>query len=323
MAHPATRQQLIDWALRNLGDDVIEINVSDEQLEDRLDEALEYFWQFHYDGQEKIYLKHQVVASSVNLTTASGDTFTLGETIESSSGGIFKLVSVSDDKFTLYFTRWSGTLAPDDTITGLTSAAIATLTSNAEDIVSGDIQNGWIPVDDNIHGINRVIPFNQSWSGSQFNMFDVRYQLMLNDMYSLTNVSMLYYTQVQSHLTMINFFLNPETTFQFSRYQGRLHLNIDWVERVRIGDWLIIEAQGVLDPDTWTKVYNDRMLKEYYTALVKKQWGNNLKKFEGMQMPGGVTFNGQKIFDEAVEEIKELKAEFQSTYQLPVDFLIG
>lgn len=324
MARPTTRQELINWALRNLGDDVIEINVSDEQLEDRLDDAFDYFWSFHFDGQEKLYFKHQVIASSVKLTSATGDNFSIGEDIVSNSGVKFTLLSISADKYTLYFTKsYLGTLSPGDTLTGQTSGAVATMTGVSGDIVAGDIQNRWIPVPDNIHGVTRIIPFNQSWSGTQFNMFDVRYQMMLNDMFSLTNVSMLYYTQVQSHLTMINFFLNPETTFEFSRYQGKININIDWDERIRVGDWFIIEATGILDPDTWSKVYNDRMLKKYYTALVKKQWGNNLKKFEGMQMPGGVTFNGQKIYDEAIEEIKEIEAEIQSTYQLPTDFMIG
>ena len=110
---------------------------------------------------------------------------------------------------------------------------------------------------------------------------------------------------------------------RFNRHMNRLFIDMDWSYDVSIGDYIIIEGWTFLDPDTYTDVYNDRFLKQYATALIKQQWGNNLKKFEGVQLPGGVTLNGQKIYEEAVEEIDNLKAEAKDTYQLPVDFFTG
>lgn len=315
MAHPNSRQTLIDYALRALGDDVIEINVSEDQLEDRLDDALEFFQEFHFDGTEKVYLKHQVTGTQITV----GDTtsFVVGETVTGqTSGATFAIKSIGSG--TLFVTRRvTGTLQVGETLIGSESAASTTVVT----VTLGDIENGYLPINDLIIGVANVLPLQQE-SNSGFNMFDVRYQMMLNDMYALTNTSMIYYVQVQTHLEMINHFLMPKISFQYNRNQDKLFLNVDW-EKINIGDYLIVECFRILDPEDYVKVYNDKELKRYFTALVKLQWGNNLKKFEGMQLPGGVTMNGQQIYNEARVEVKEIEQDIIDSHQLPVQFLVG
>lgn len=314
-----TRQQLIDYCLRNLGQDVIEINVSEDQLEDRCDEALEYFQEYHFDGTEKLYFKHLITGSSVDVSSPSGD-FIAGETVTGNTSGA-SCVVYSFANNTLVTRAFSGVLVNGETLVGSQSGVTATVAGTP---VIGDTQNRYIDLPDSILTVNNVLPFSSTHgSGTGFDMFDVRYQMMLNDMYALTNVSMHYYVQTMTHLAQINHFISPNTSFEFTRSQGRLFIRADWDSKIDIGSYIVIEAYAILDPEDWPKIYDNRMLKRYLTALIKLQWGNNLKKFEGMQLPGGVTMNGQKIFDEASEEKKAIEAEIQEGFQLPVDFYVG
>jgi len=322
----ASRAALIDYALRALGEDVVEINVSEDQCNDRLDEALEWFRDYHSDGVEKVYLKHQVTGSEVTLGSGDASLFVVGETVTAGTSGTAFILAAVGGTTKLITRTLGGTLLPNEVLTGSQSAQTATVAATGSPatavVTVGDVEQRSIPVTDAIIGVNRILPISFENTGD-WNMFDVRYQIMLNDMFSLTNVNMLYYTQVQSHLAMINHFLKPDTTFQFNRHQNRLYLNADWTGKMNIGTWLVVEAWAILDPETWVEVYNDRILKEFYIALVKRQWGNNLKKFEGMQLPGGVTLNGQKIYDEAMSELEEIKARMVNSHQLPVDFMVG
>lgn len=247
MANPSSRQGLIDYCLRELGHPVIEINVDDDQLEDRIDEALQFYRDFHYDAVELVYLKHQVTST--------------------------------------------------------------------------DIENQYIELNDLVTGVERVMPFTSRTRG--IDLFDVRYQILLNDIYSIQSTDIIYYTQVKTQLELLNKLLVGEKPIRFNRHMNRLHIDMDWSLDVTAGEYIVIQCYRVLDPSTYSDVYNDNFLKRFATALIKKQWGNNLKKFEGVQMPGGVTLNGQKIYEEAVEEINELKDEVKNTYQLPVDFFVG
>lgn len=322
----ASRAALIDYALRALGEDVVEINVSEDQCSDRLDEALEWFRDYHSDGVEKVYLKHQVTGTKITITSGNAASFTIGETVTGVGSGVSFILAGVEDTNVLVTKVLGGTLTPGETLTGVQSGASATVASTGSpavaNVVLGDIEQKSIPMTDSIIGVNRVLPIVYENSGD-WKMFDVRYQIMLNDMFSLTNVNMLYYTQVQSHLAMINHFLSPETSIQFNRHQNRLFLNADWGHKLGMNTWLVVEAWAILDPEEWTAVYNDRILKEFYIALLKRQWGNNLKKFEGMQLPGGVTLNGQTIYNEAMAEIEEIKQRMVNSHQLPVDFMVG
>jgi hypothetical protein len=247
MAIPASREQLKDWCLRQLGFPVIEINVDDDQVEDRIDEALQYFQDFHFDGVERWYLKHQITEQN------------------------------KIDKY--------------------------------------------IPITDNIIGINRIFPVGST--NASVNMFDLRYQLRLHELYDFTSTSYVNYVLTQQHIRTLDMLFSGETPVRFNRHTSKLYIDHNWISGVVVGEWIVIECFIIIDPSTYTKVYNDLMLKRLATAYIKKQWGNNMKKFGGMQLPGGITMNGQQIYNEAVDEIKELEDKIRDTYEEPPQFLVG
>lgn len=247
MANPSSRQELIDYCLRKLGHPVIEINVDEDQIEDRIDEAFSFYREFHYDAVELVYLKHQ--------------------------------------------------------------------------ITSADISNQYLTLVDAIVGVTKVFPFTNRTTG--MNIFDIRYQILINDLYSLMSTDLIYYSMVRQHLELINQLLVGQRPIRFNRHMNRLFIDMSWTEDVKENDFLIVECYRILDPNTYTDVYNDRILKKYAAALIKRQWGMNLKKFSGVQLPGGVMLNGQVIYDEAEEEIKEIEDTVRSTYELPVDMFVG
>jgi hypothetical protein len=321
MSHPQTRQQFADYCLRRLGFPVIEINVDSDQVDDRIDDAIDFFTDYHFDGTEKLYLKHQITAE--------------------------------------------------------------------------DLARRYILIPDKIIGVTGVLPFDES--AASVNMFDLRYQLRLHDLYDFTSVSYVSYTITMQHLRTLNLLFSGTPQFRFQRHKNRLHLDINWDGDVSLGSFVVIECYGKLAPDRITltgtvattvgsnvlvgtgttfdgayskddeiivvtsggdvavrvtavtsnvsvntnytftttesglavyeagnsDVWNDRVLKDLGTAYIKRQWGLNLKKFGNVQMPGGVVLNGQQIFDEAEAEIKSMKDEFVSWNTMPNDFFIG
>jgi len=317
MAHPKTRTQFKEYCLRQLGFPVIDINVDDDQVEDRIDEALEYWNDYHFDGTEKSYFKHR--------------------------------------------------------------------------IQQADIDRGWIYCPDSVIFVTGVLPFDES--NSSINMFDLRYQLRLHDLYDFTSVSYVSYEITMQHLRTLNLLFSGTPQFRFNRHHNKLYLDIDWTRDLQVGQYVVLECYRRMDPEVLTvsgyssanttsntvigtgtvfdqellekdfvtigtetkqiikiisptemivdspyysnasgltitkegntDVWNDRFLKKYATALIKRQWGNNLKKFGGIQMPGGVILNGKEIYDEAEEEIKELEDDLISTNVLPGDMFIG
>jgi hypothetical protein len=247
MSVPATREQFKDYCLRALGHPVINIEVDDDQVEDRIDEALQYFQDFHFDAVEHTYLKHQITAS--------------------------------------------------------------------------DISNNYITVVENVIGINRIFPL--SGGTNSVNMFDLQYQMRLNDMQTFTNTSMVNYVITNQHLRMIDMLFNGEIPIRFNRHTDRLYLDWNWTEDAVEGKWIIIDCYTIADPASFSDVWNDRMLKKYCTALIKRQWGNSLKKYDKMQLPGGVMMNGQQIFEEAEKEIADIEDYIRNTYEAPPMFLVG
>jgi len=317
MGKPTTRQEFTDYCLRKLGWPVLQINVDDDQVNDRIDEALQFWYDYHYDGTEKMFLKHRITQQ--------------------------------------------------------------------------DIDRGWIYCPDSVIFVTGVFPFDES--NSSINMFDLRYQLRLHDLYDFTSVSYVSYEITMQHLRTLNLLFSGTPQFRFHRHQNKLHLDIDWTRDLDPGQYVVAECYRRLQPESITitgtvagnttsntiigtgtifdqelvekdfiqidgtakqikkiispteiildsphssntsgitvtkegntDVWNDRFLKKYATAKIKQQWGSNLKKFEGIQMPGGVTLNGQKIYDEAIEEIEKLEEDLISTNVLPGDMFIG
>ena len=320
MANPSTRQGLIDYCLRELGHPVIEINVDDDQLEDRVDEALQFYREFHYDSIELVYHKQEVTASTIRLQTLLGLDFTVGEVITGQTSGATAIIHKEGTANLLTVRGISGTFEASETIVGSVSGTSAALFATSP-VTKGNYDNQYFELPDAITGVVKVMPLSER--SSSVNLFDVRYQLMLNNIQSLTATDLVYYTQLKTHMNLINDLMAGQKPVRFNRHQNRLYVDMDWKNDVIPGDFMIVEAYRILDPDTYTDVYNDYFLKRYLVSLIKRQWGNNLKKFEGVQMPGGVTLNGQKIFDEAMEEIKDLRQEAQDVWQLPPDMFVG
>jgi hypothetical protein len=321
MAAPATRQQLIDYCLRELGHPVVEINVDDDQVSDRIDAALQYYQDYHYDGVERLYLKQQVTATRITLGTSNAIDFALGTTVTGSSSGAYATVcselNTTSNGTTLLVRGSTGTWTTGETIVGANGT-----TSTVASVSLGNVDRQYFQLDDSIIGVRRVLPFSAVNTGQSY-MWDIRYQMRLNDMFDLLSTSIIYYEQVKAHLALIDQLLVGSKSFRFQRHQNRLYLDMSWNTDVSVGEYVIVECYKILNPNDWTDVYNDRFLKRYATALIKKQWGNNLKKFAGIQMPGGITLNGQVIYDEAVAEIAFLENEAQSTYVEPPDFMVG
>jgi hypothetical protein len=318
MAGPASREELKDYCLRRLGHPVIEINVDEDQVEDRIDDALQFFREYHFDAVEEVYLKGQITASTLTLANVNANSFVLGDIIVGQTSGATTEV-IQYNTSTILKTR--NTTETDFTagevVIGSKSGTSSTITS----LEKGTYDNRYFTLSDAVFGVKKVLPFYNKTSG--INLFDIRYQLIVQDLYNLMSVDMIHYTMIQQHLQMINTLLVGVKPFRFNRHMNRLYIDMDWERDAPIGDYLIFETLRILDPNTFTDVYNDMFLKRYATALIKKQWGENLKKFEGVQLPGGVTLNGQQIFNEALTEINQIEDEIQLRFELPVEFQIG
>tara|TARA_Y100000592_G_scaffold86168_1_gene139126 strand:+ start:916 stop:1881 length:966 start_codon:yes stop_codon:yes gene_type:complete len=321
MAKPNSRQTFTDYCLRSLGAPVIEINVDDDQLDDRVDEALQFYQFYHADSIEKFYLKHKVTNSTLTLTASVAGNFQVGETITGGTSGAKAVIkTAAATKITYNALDDSNVVfAANETITGDTTSATATIQS----IAKGDIENGFITLTDAITDVVRVMPIRDSVSSSD--MFDIRYQIHLNDLHSVGFMGNLTeYVMSQQFLSLLDLVIDSdEKHISFDRHKNQLRVDMDWNEEVDEDAFLVVECYRIIDPDTFTDVYNDYFLKRYATALIKRQWGSNLLKFEGMVMPGGVTFNGRQLFDDANEEITRLEEEARLNWEQPIDFMTG
>ena len=247
MAAPTSKAEFKEYCLRKLGKPVIEINVDDDQVDDRIDEALRYYYDYHFDGSDKIYYKHAVTET--------------------------------------------------------------------------DVANKYITLPENIIGAVSVFSIGDP-SVRADDLFNIRYQIALNDLYTLTNVSVVPYYMVMEHLALLTEMLVGKVPIRYTRHKNRLYVDTDW-GNIAVGSFLLVEAYEIVDPLVYNDAWNDRWLQNYATALIKRQWGSNLTKFTGMNLPGGVQFNGEKIYNDAVDEITKMEQEMISGYSLPVLDMIG
>jgi len=271
MAVPSTRATFKEYCLRALGKPVIEINVDPDQVDDRIDEALQYFAQYHFDGIERMFLKHQITAAEI----ARAATNTTTSATDSADGSI------------------------------------------SADWLEG---KGFIPIPSPVVSIVQVFPFDDSATN---NMFDMRYQIRLNDLYDFSSTSLVHYEMTMNHLDHLSHLLVGEKPLRFNQHQNRLYIDMDWTNDVSENDYIVIECFRKVDPDTYTDIWDDIFLKRYCTQLIKKQWGANLSKFQGIQMLGGVQMNGEQIYLQAQEEINKLEEQIQLAYELPPMHQIG
>lgn len=321
MAKPNSKATFIDYCLRQLGAPVIEINVDDDQVDDRVDEALQFYQHYHDDAVEKFFLKHKVTLSVLTLSASVAGNFSEGEKITGGTSGAEATVYKGSTGTSLKYLDTTNNLAfeANETITGDSSGTSATISS----IVQGDIEKKYIPINDLITEVIRVMPIRDDVSSND--MFDIRYQIHLHDMYNLGFMgSLAEYVMSMQYLDLLDTTINAnEKHVNFNKHKNQLEIFMDWAEEVEPDQYIVVECQRIVDPDTYTDVYNDYYLKKYATALIKRQWGANLLKFEGMQMPGGVTFNGRQLFDDANEEIQRLEEEARLNWEKPVDFYTG
>ena len=283
MSKPASRQELIDYSLRRLGEPVVEINVADEQIDDLVDDDLQYFQERHFDGVERMYLKYKLTEDDINRGTAQvGGTNTLGIT---------------------------------------TTSGISTTVSGMSDMTNSFYEtSNFIQVPDSVIGIEKVFKFDSSTISD--GMFSIKYQLFLNDLYQFNSIELLQYSMVKTYLEDIDFLLTTDKQIRFNKRQGRLYLDIDWGSETK-DTYLIIDCYRILDPNTFTGVYNDSFLKKYVTSLIKRQWGQNLLKFRGTRLPGGVELIGRELYEDAERELEDIKQRMTQEYELPPYDFIG
>jgi hypothetical protein len=253
MAEPTNRQELIEYCLRRLGKPVVEINVDDDQLQDRADDAFQFFSEYHYDGIERVYLKHQITQDNIN--------------------------------------------------------------------------NGFIDLtaEGGVDAANLIVSVTKIFSipGRTVNMFDIRYQLALNDLYTIGRLDMIHYTMYQQYMNLVQDILQPDKRIRYHTVTNKLHIETDMDDNFAVGDYIVMEAYRILDPTTHTEIFKQRLLKDYLTAIIKKQWGQNLIKFEGVQLPGGVSINGRALYDDAIQELEKIEEEAKERFELPPDFIVG
>ena len=322
MANPTTRQTLIDYCLRQLGHPVVEINVDDDQVEDAIDQALQFYREFHYDAIERVYLQHTITASTLHLSTLNAANFGAGEIVTGSTSGAKATVVGYQAANILKIRDITGTYVTGENIVGGTSATIGTTASSGSLVTLGNYDNNYVELNDAVSGVIRTLPVNTMGS-SGTDIFSLQYQLTQSDVFNLMSSSIIYYNQVQQHISLLDQLLIGEQPIRFNRHQNRLYIDTDWATKLLPDTKIIIECYRILDPATYVDVYNDLYLKRYATSLIKRQWGVNMKKFSGITMPGGVTLNGQVIYDEALAEIKDLEEMIRDTYEEPVGFIMG
>lgn len=316
----STRQGLIDYCLRELGEPVVEINVDDSQLEDRVDEALEYWRQYHWDGIEKVYLKQKITASEIALGSTVATSYQLGEIVQGAVSGAKAIVVKERERESsgniLLVRNVDGVFQSGEALIGATTGTSSPVVS----VTLGTYDNRYFDIPDLVYGVVRVVPFADASSSK--NLFDLQYQLRLNDLYDLTSVSLIYYKTTMQHLALLDLELNGRPLFRFNRRQGRLYLDVNWESDLALGDFIIVECYRALDPTVSTRVWDDPWLKHYVTALFKRQWASNGKKFQGLQLPGGISIDWQGMYNEAKDEIDALKEELQLQAG-PLDFFMG
>ena len=280
MAQPASRNELKEYCLRQLGAPVLEINLADEQCQDLIDDAIQYFQERHFDGVLNTYLKYKITQDDIDRGTAKPD------------------------------------VGPGITTTSATST-----------IDGSSIQFDWkensnyLQVPPSVIGVNKIFHFDGSNTLTN-NMFSVKYQLFLNDVYYWGAVELLSYAMTKTYLEDINFLLTTEKQIRFNQRMDRLYLDIDW-ESMTVGDYVIMDCWTTLDPSDYNRVWNDSFLKRYLTATMKRQWGQNLIKFQGVKLPGGVELNGRQIYDDAEKDLEIIREQMSNTYELPPLDMIG
>ena len=280
MAQPASRTDLINYCKRQLGAPVLEINIADEQVDDLVDDALQYFHERHFDGVVQTFLKYKITQDDIDRGRGKGSNNPVG------------IVTTT-----------------------------ATSTVGISSTFSFEENSNFLQIPPAVLGINKIFRFDGSNTVTN-NMFSVKYQLFLNDVYTFSSTEILSYAMTKRYLEDLDFALGTEKYIRFNKRQDRLYLDFDWGAASK-DDYLIIDCYRLIDPNDFTRVYNDLFLKKYLTALMKRQWGQNLIKFQGVKLPGGIELNGRQIYDDAEKDLEIIREQMSNTYELPPLDMIG
>jgi len=305
MAIPNTRSTLKDYCLRALGKPVIDINVDADQVEDRIDEALQYFAQYHTDGVERMYLKYKVTADDI-VRLQKNKSFNVDE-----KGTVADNIELED-----------GTITTGDDTGDIIQQDGSALWLESGNLVrtSYEENENYLVVPEHVLSVINVFPLSDR---ANLNMFDVRYQLRLNDLYDFSSTSIVHYEMTMKHLDFLDHILVGEKPIRFNQLSNRLYIDQDWANDVNADEYIIIECYRKLDPTQHTSIFDDIYLKRYTTALIKRQWGQNLSKFSGTAMLGGVTLNGPELFSTALAEVQKLEEEIRTNYEEPAHMQQG
>ena len=282
MAQPTNRQELVDYCLRQLGAPVLEVNVAEEQIDDLVDDAIQYFQERHFDGVEKVYLKYQITQDDIDR----------------------------------------GKARPGDSSVGIASTSATTSIVGTATTFTYYENSNYLQVPSNIIGVNKVFQFNSTAAGS--GIFNVKYQYMLSgvNLWGGAGFDLLSYSMTMSYLETMNFLLNTHKQIRFNQRSDRMYLDVDW-NNLQVDEFLIIECYRGLDGEDYSRLWNDSFLKPYLTSLIKRQWGMNLIKFQGVKLPGGIEFNGRQIYDDAEKELQIIRERMTFNYELPPMDMIG
>ena len=281
MAQPSNRSELVNYCKRQLGAPVLEVNVADEQIDDLVDDALQFFHERHFDGVIQTYLKYKITQDDIDRGRARGD----------------------NEKV--------GIVTTTETTTIVGTATTFTYEENSN----------YLQIPPSVIGVNKIYHFDGA-NATTNNMFSMKYQMFLNDIYYWGSMEILTYAMTRRYLEDLQFLLTTEKQIRFNQRQDRLYLDIDW-GNVRVGEYMVIDCYRLLDPNTYAGVWNDSFLKRYLTALIKRQWGQNLIKFQGVKLPGGIELNGRQIYDDAEKELENIREVMSNTYELPPMDMIG
>jgi len=335
---PASTAELQEYCLRKLGKPVIDVNLADEQMSDMIAESVQLFQEYHFDGTERAFLVEQVAASTLTFASSATGTFIADETItggssnataiihERTSGTVLKFHTHKDGNGIRAANTTANTFVAGETVTGSSSGATGTVHGTQATAVSfGNIDTKTLTVDDTIIGVQDVLPVSKGLSSND--MFSFEYQFRLNELPNLLKEGggLSTYVQGRQNLALLTqVFSGAESRqIRFNRLTDKLHIDMDWDTAVEIGDAVVALVLKKIDGSSYTEMYNDIFLKKYTTSLFKKQWGQNMLKYDGVQLPGGITLNGRQIYDDATAELDKHEEELSLKYELPLNFYLG
>ena len=283
MASPSNRTEFVNYCKRQLGAPVLEINIADEQVEDVIDDAVQYFQERHFDGVAQAYLKYKITQDDIDRGRASMET--------------------------------------NKKQTGITTTTATADIAGTDTTFSYYENSNFLQIPPAVIGVTKIYHFDGTNTMTN-NMFSVKYQMFLNDIYYWGATELLTYAMTKTYLEDINFLLTTEKQIRFNKRMDRLYLDIDWGS-VNKGDWLVLDCFRLLDPNDYPRVWNDSFLKRYTTALMKRQWGQNLLKFQGVKLPGGIELNGRQIYDDGEKDLEIIREQMSNTYEIPPLDMIG